>query len=99
MVPRRHGGEYTFAQARELALYAVHWLHDHGWKTPDAMDLHTYGPRLQDIAISDLQRVLDALVRTEDLVYNLLTPNRCRRPRRCYSATNRDYWPLPGGGL
>ena len=97
MVRGPRGKEYTFAQARKLVLDAVLWLHGQGWSQPDTLDLHTYGPQLKNVGLDDLQRALDDLVRTQDLTFTVLTPRHCRQPRPCYSATNGDYWDVPGG--
>lgn len=96
-VPRRRGGEYTFRQAREIVLEAVVWLKKRGWNHPDVIDLQQYGPRLHDLDRGHLQRVIDDLVRTEDLVITILTPKGCHNPRPCSSPSTLDYWDVPGG--
>ena len=91
-IPKKYGGEYTFEKARELVLVATAWLHERGWALLDTADLGTYGPNLTTIDRASLQRVIDDLVRTEDLAVTVHQPPFCRRPRPCYSLATNDRW-------
>ena len=91
-IPRKCGREYTFEQARELVLIAAAWLHERGWALPDTSDLGIYGPALAGIDRVSLQRVIDDLVRTEDLAVTVHQPPYCLRPRPCYSVSTNDRW-------